>query len=516
MGTKAARCVLAAMMVVAVCGHAFAGGTGEATTQTEGDGPISLTWWVSMNPNAVKILTNYGENEVYKLIEDRFNVDIDFVHPAQGQEREQYNLMIASNDITDLIQGASSYKGGGDKAIDDGVYLRLNELIEEHAPAFASLRETYPEIARQTITDAGNIPWFPMISLPLQGPWFGPIMRADWLDDLGLELPTTIEDWHEVLLSFKEEKAADAPLLFRVDWSWKYGAFSGAWGVRNGFVNREGTVKYGPIEPGWKSFLETFHQWYEDGLIDQDFATRDSKSRQALITNHEAGSWPGAYGIDIVTMLGLMEDDPSFALTATAYPSLEEGQPVHIGQRNNYAMGEETAITSVCEFPERAAEILNFGYTEEGTLMYNCGIEGVSYQMIDGKPEFTELMLDNPDGYDFFTLSYKYKVQNGPFIQNYLMAEPDLGPEVRFAQQVWAEATGNYMMPPTTKTAEEGRRHGAIMSEVSTYVDEMFLKFFMGIEPLSKFDEYVDQIKRMGIDEAIAIEQAALDRYLSR
>ncbi|MDW7657785.1 MAG: hypothetical protein SCM11_11510 [Bacillota bacterium] len=68
-------------------------------------------------------------------------------------------------------------------------------------------------------------------------------------------------------------------------------------------------------------------------------------------------------------------------------------------------------------------------------------------------------------------------------------------------------------MPPLTFTAEESLRTSEIMGEVNTYYDEMVNKFIMGVEPLSKYDEYVTRINAMGIDEAIAIYQAALDRY---
>lgn len=57
-----------------------------------------------------------------------------------------------------------------------------------------------------------------------------------------------------------------------------------------------------------------------------------------------------------------------------------------------------------------------------------------------------------------------------------------------------------------TPTPEESERFASIMSEVSTYVDEMFLKFVMGQESLDKFDDYVEQIKKMNIEEAIQIQ----------
>lgn len=66
------------------------------------------------------------------------------------------------------------------------------------------------------------------------------------------------------------------------------------------------------------------------------------------------------------------------------------------------------------------------------------------------------------------------------------------------------------------KTEEESTKFGSVMTEIESYVDEMFLKFIMGLEPIDKFDEYVAQVKSMGIDDAIKIQQDSLDRYNAR
>ena len=71
-------------------------------------------------------------------------------------------------------------------------------------------------------------------------------------------------------------------------------------------------------------------------------------------------------------------------------------------------------------------------------------------------------------------------------------------------------------MPPVTPAAEDSQRYASIMNEVNTYVSEKFVKFVMGQESLDNFDAYVEQIKKMNIEEAVKIQQAALDRYNKR
>lgn len=71
-------------------------------------------------------------------------------------------------------------------------------------------------------------------------------------------------------------------------------------------------------------------------------------------------------------------------------------------------------------------------------------------------------------------------------------------------------------MPPVSLTAEEGDELAKILTTTDVYQNEMVTKFIMGVEPLDKFDEYVNEMKKMKIEDAIAIYQKALDRYLAR
>jgi len=67
-----------------------------------------------------------------------------------------------------------------------------------------------------------------------------------------------------------------------------------------------------------------------------------------------------------------------------------------------------------------------------------------------------------------------------------------------------------------TPTASESGKFASIMNDVNTFKDEMFNKFIMGAEPLDNFDKYVKTIEGMGIQDAIKIQQAALERYNKR
>jgi putative aldouronate transport system substrate-binding protein len=79
----------------------------------------------------------------------------------------------------------------------------------------------------------------------------------------------------------------------------------------------------------------------------------------------------------------------------------------------------------------------------------------------------------------------------------------------------WNSMT-DIQLPKITLTVEENRRFSQLMGDINTYRDEMFDKFVMGKETLSNLDTYYATLKRMGIEEAIALQQAGLDRFNAR
>ena len=71
-------------------------------------------------------------------------------------------------------------------------------------------------------------------------------------------------------------------------------------------------------------------------------------------------------------------------------------------------------------------------------------------------------------------------------------------------------------MPPITPTEAESAEYTRIMNDINTYIDEMSVRFLVGSEPISNFDNFVQTIYSMGIERAIDIYQGAYERYQSR
>ena len=97
---------------------------------------------------------------------------MEYIHPNDQQTVEQFNLMIASDELPDVIEydwtgrSAGSYPGGPEKAIQDGVILELNDLIDQYAPNLKKKLDADPALDQMVKTDSGKYYVFPMIRNP--------------------------------------------------------------------------------------------------------------------------------------------------------------------------------------------------------------------------------------------------------------------------------------------------------------------------------------------------------------
>lgn len=494
---------------------------------------LTLTYWAPMNPNVAATMKSFGEIGCQKELEKRTGIHLEFQHPPLNQETEQFNLLMASTKYPDVIEYGwlSGAVGGPAKYLKDGVIIRLNDLIDQYAPNLKKVLTDRPDIRRMLVTDDGDIYCFPFLRLdPILCVSQGMTIRGDWLDKLGLKMPTTVDEWYTVLKAFKEKdpngngKADEIPLS-----TWRSNArgvfirqaFVGAWGVAWEFYQDKGVVKYGPLQPEFKEFLKVIVQWYKEGLMDRDAFTDKQATFDAKITNSQIGAATMSGGSGIGKYMGLMASkDPKFKIIGAPYPTLKPGEKPQLGDRTSAYYGDgSVAITSSNKHVVETVKLLDYGYSPEGSLLYNFGIEGVSYNMVNGKPTFTPEMMKDPKGLPPAQAIAKYarSINNGPFVQDpgYIMQYYEL-PEQKDALQVWMQPTNEKQMPPVTPTPDEGKKFSTVMADINTRFNEVFEKVWSGALPLDAWDTFVKDLKQMGIDDAIKIQQAALDRYNKR
>lgn len=489
----------------------------------------TLTYWGELPGNLTGVKAAHADVPFFQDWQKKTGVPLKFLAPPTNQGQQALNVLLASGDLPDMIefdwQGA--FPGGPEKAIKDGYILKLNDTIDKFAPNLKKYLKEHPEIDKQVKTDNGSYYSFPFIrGDDYLRVYQGPIIRKDWLEELGLPVPETIDDWYTTLKAFKEKKGATAafsvvsvPRPFN---ELGNGAFAGAYGVTRDFYTDNGTIKFGPAEKGYKDFLATMHKWYEEGLIDKNFATADGKALDANMASGATGVTVGNAGGGIGKWQPLITaKDPKGVLIAAPYPVLKKGDIAMYGQKDpSFSPGGMVAITASSKNAETAAKLLDYGYSDEGHMFFNFGTEGVSYKNENSYPKYTDLLLKNPDKLapaQSMSL-YIRGNYNGPFVQDKRYIEQYLALQTqRDAVSTWAKTNvDKYKLPPITATPEESTELAKIMTDLNTLVDEMTLKIILGTEPVDSFEKYQEKFKSVKLSRALEIKKASLDRFNKR
>ncbi|MDO5416213.1 MAG: extracellular solute-binding protein [Lachnospiraceae bacterium] len=507
-------------------GETAAPAEAEATTYPI-DTDKKLVYWGMLNSNVSANFTNLGETELGKDWQEQTGVEIEFQHPVTGQDKEQFNLIIADGNYPDLWDykwnDPNVVPGGAAKAIEDGIILDLTDLINQYAPNLKAYLEAHPEVDRSVKTDDGKYFAFPSLrECDEMCTAFGPMMRKDWLDACGLEAPETIDEWHTALTAFKDQMGCPAPF------TWNNAAYAPnnpigyAYGAPMDFVIDDGKVLYGPAKPEFKDYMKTMAQWYAEGLIDPDiYAGGDDQSTAKMTTGRSGAifAWCGS-GLQSFITTGQTEN-PEYDMVGLKWPVLNKGDEPEYGKIDNYYYWGGIAIGATCEDPVLACKLLDYGYSEQGSLLFNFGREGESYTMVDGVPTYTDLILKNPDGWPISQAMAKYIMAcyQGPCVQalgyqnQYFQLQ-----QAKDAVKNWSDANSReHTVPNITPSQDESAEFASIMNDIKTYVDEMSSKFILGTADVdAEYDKFVQTLDQLGLQRALEIQNGAYERYMNR
>lgn len=484
-----------------------------------------LTYWCAIL-NSATLLNDLGEMPMIQEAMEKNYVNIEFFHPSTNLT-EAFNLKLSSGDFEDIVEYKwSSYAGGPAQAIADGVIIDLAPYIKEGlAPNFKKVLDENPEIAKQVTTDEGQIFCFPAIGEKSVNVTSGYYFRQDMLEKVNMEAPTTIDEWEAVLTAFKDELGVEKPLSgtaanFIGTFSWIAGAFD----TYSGYYVRDGKVQYGFLDESYKDYIATINKWYEAGIIDAEIFGNDSSIVNSNLLNDRSAVGFGYIGSAIGTLTNsAAETNPDFKLVGVQYPVLEKGdEPKFINRSWDVRTDHAAAITTACENVEAAIRFLDFWYSEEGSLMKNFGTEGVSYEMIDGYPTYTDLILKNPDGYSISDALGGYTRAANPsvglidvrYYEQYYQLEEQV--EAMYTWNEYADNAISVLMPSVTPTSDESEELAVIENAVKTYVEEELTKFIMGLRNMEEWDSFIETVKGMNVERAIEIRQGAYDRYMAR
>lgn len=183
--------------------------------------------------------------------------------------------------------------------------------------------------------------------------------------------------------------------------------------------------------------------------------------------------------------------------------------------RNSYNGSYSISVSTSCEDIEAACRFLDYAYGEEGSMLYNYGTEGISYELNGDSVKFLETVTDNAD-----VTANSARNAYGHYF-NWAMVSRDysilLDEESRKIQSGWYANMEDYAYPTVNHTVQEQQILSDYWTNIDDYCREMILKFVIGSESMDNWDDFVATLQSTyHVEEVLKVKQDAYDRYISK
>ena len=323
------------------------------------------------------------DNAVLRAIEEKLGIKLNVIYVPAADYTAKLNTLVASRTLPDVftIDGA---KIAAEEFRDQGMLLKLDELLPAYGPHI--MAEIGDVLYNSPVNQKDGVYAVFPASLDYAS---NLSVRTDWLENLGLSMPTNLDELYEVLKAFTFDDPdgnGENDTIGYVGSMASMRTFEhifGAYGicVNKPYLMEDGTVTTYMKAPLYLEAIKYLRQMYQDGILDPDFATIPLMSAFEKLWTGRVGvfdfqgvgttnNWmPGRYTEDPV---------PTFGFAIIAGPG---GQGGPIKQYPRYTL--YTAISSTTQYPEKAMELIDFLTSEEGDELTYLGVEGLHYEWVD-------------------------------------------------------------------------------------------------------------------------------------
>lgn len=473
-------------------------------------------------------LTSIHDGEWYEMV----GINIERTDVPNSVASEKLNLAIAAETYYDIMPMSTSGSfPSADAAVEDGVLWDFSEYLDEYMPNYSVLIHSDPEYESAAYTDGGAV--FSLMQfyhVPYTSD-YGPMIRLDMLEGVGMDIPLTFDDWDKVLRAVKAEYDLEATFSISQSGVGRNNYFCAGYGIAgevglSPMMNiplyvYEDTVHFGAMEDEFFEYLCMMSDWYADGILYKDYYTNTGWSPISdIIYDGQCFAWQDDNRMIDVYQANLT--DPNAKIWPVPDPVKELGNNHYLASSIRLTEGGNQLSTTLLDKDwETFLKCMDFAYSPECDYLLTYGLEGEAYELDEnGVPQYTDLITNNPDGYTYTEAKqlYGFGTMSGCILfseaDNVFKSEASIE-----AQTAWDRSDGDVETMPTdvALTTEESEGYTLLISDIATYCGEMITKFIVGeADVRTGWDEYVDTIKSMKIDEALAYQQAAYDRYIGR
>jgi putative aldouronate transport system substrate-binding protein len=498
---------------------------------------------------------SFSDMWLFEVIEEKFNVTFDFIEVSSEGYNEKLSLAFATNDLPDVLFSMSST---------DISYYAAQKMIqpldeymtEEHLPNLLYWFERYPAYKRALYYPDGHVYSIQgLIGLERELSQARSWINKDWLDQLKMDYPKTLDDFYAFLSAVKTTDLNGNGINDEIPFA----------GISNGFDSYrdntipvltalgmtsktfeayDGVVKFNPTTDAYKDFLAYMHMLWSEGLIDNEYFTQTNEQLNAKISSGLCGSMT-----DYAHWLRIGDDSWK---AYTAYdPMISDRNNVQRWPASDTTVGRNFIVTSACEDVAGLMPVLNWALTPDAIYdpVKGDNMAGATVNVL-GKPinswdKYYEYgweiitKTDEETGEEYQVISSRYPENEFNSLNAFRNAvlTPNVFPvcevfegnpvhyshygnekEISLAVEIVKHNAPFYHTGWSNNiryTADEAEEIALLQNDIYTYCEQMIAQFITGDVSLDEFDTFVAGCNARGLERFIEINQIAYDRYYS-
>lgn len=460
--------------------------------------------------------------------EAKTGVHIKWTEVSSDAFADQLALRLTTGDLPDVILKGGVSNSSQLKYGEQGYFLNLMEdgKLETYAPNYWALTQKYPEILSASMMPDGSVYSLGMVRNSTGSTVASKLFfNQEWLNALNLEQPKTADEFYNVLDKFKNgdpngNGLADEIGLYIKPDHLQYVTFGmfgiGNRGRNNSYIDWDEeteSVRYFATTDEFRQWVEWVSRLYQEGLLNKEYFDFTESNLGNYINNDVCG----AFAYTNLCMIG-EETQKKFSYLDGAMTG-PDGAKDYYGV-NSVGSSGSYIITTACEYPEVALRWADYFFSDEGSLFFYYGEEGVTYDVLeDGTYQYNDTVLADyhrgVDSYDGCAVRVSlYGYGNTPTMTKvpYNSADDNKGIALEAANALVEDCT--IAWPSFTFTTQEQRIIEDCKNDIDAYVASMRDAWIMGTTPLddSTWQQFTKTVESMGIQDVLEVYEAALAR----
>ena len=484
-----------------------------------------------------------NKRTIFKRLQEKTNVEIEWKAIQGDQWGEKITLAMAdTNTLTDFIFSA----GFGDNDLlryaDQGVIIPLEEYIDAYMPNLKAVFDKYPEYRKMSTDANGHIwalPWIEQLGsekTAIQTVGDMSFINKKWLDFLGLEIPTTVDEFEQTLIAFRDH-ASELQAEFKIDGSIipmscivndgnqdpaiLINGFGEGYGDcdqgRHIAVTDDKKVICTATQQGFKDGIAWLHKLYEEGLIDPEAFTQEWST---YVSKGKSGRYGVCFSWDNANII----DDfngwvPLPALTA----DVRNITPENGSFTSGYDRGR-CVVTAVAKNPALVCAWLDQMYDPFQSPQNNWGTYGEDDDFdifVLGKNENGDDMLQHAPLGDASPVEVREAESvNGPlaildeYYGVYVTCPDDAQYRLDWIKDYYTpDMNTQYVYPNVFMSQEDTEELSNLQTDITKTINAKRSDWIMNGFTDADWDEYIKSLDAYGLEDMLAIFQKYLDAY---